>query len=282
MALAQLRDPGEEAHWRALIAAASAPYTGEFAQLGLALLWQRSGRLGDVFAPGSPLTDQTIRQILLARLAGPDLLRAAIADRANDRRTRDLALFALLHKDLAMGHFADFARDAALLPRDASTEGYPAWLLDGETVPTGLFASGKWQEAYACPAIARTAQALAARPGDSHALLCLGDFWRINGFDRMSDLDAFSEPDRLGGGKSLFGGRPLTRASLYATVLADPRAGREERAYALYRSVMCYAPSGSNDCGGEDVAVETRKGWFQQLKQRYSGSVWAEKLRYYW
>lgn len=282
IALAQVRDPGEEAHWSALIAAADAPYVSEFAQFGLALLWQRGGRLPDVFAPASPITDGTVREILLSRVAGADLLRAAIADKGNSARTRALALFTLLHKDLAQGQFADFGRDRLLLPAGAPAAGYPSWIMSSDDIPTGLFASGKWREDYACPTIETTARTLAARPGDAQARLCLGDFWRLNSFDNLTVFTPFDDTDMLGGGHSLFPGKTLTRASLYTAVIADPRAGAEEKAYALYRSVMCYAPSGHNDCGGEDVPEAVRKGWFQRLKQSYPTSRWAEKLRYYW
>jgi hypothetical protein len=60
----------------------------------------------------------------------------------------------------------------------------------------------------------------------------------------------------------------------------ESRTGRQS--YALYRAVMCYAPSGYNDCGGEDVDKAVRKAWFQQLKRDYPGSVWAKSLKYYW
>lgn len=282
IALARLRDPAEEAHWKALIATANAPYAQEYAQFGLALLWQRSGRMAQVFAKGSPVVDPAIRQILLMRLAGPDLLRAAIADKANAARTHDLALFTLLHKDLAQGHFADFAKDRALVPADAPTDGYPAGIANGDVVPNGLFTRGKWQEDFACPAIDATARTLAAQPADPHARLCLGEFWRINGFDHIDDLDPIADADTLGGGKGQFAGAMLNRAALYGSVVGNPRAAADDRAYALYRSVMCYAPSGNNDCGGEDVDKSQRKAWFFELKQRYPASRWAKTLRYYW
>lgn len=282
MALAQLKDPAEEAHWKALIVAANAPYTQEFAQFGLALLWQRSGRMAQVFAKGSPVVDPSIRQILLTRLAGPDLLRAAIADTSNSARTRDLALFTLLHKDLAKGHFADFARDRALVPADAPTEGYPSWVASGEMIPTGLFTQGKWQDGYACPAIDATARMLAQQPLDPQARLCLGEFWRLNGFDHVNDLEPIGAVDTLGGGKGSFTGANINRAALYKAVLDNARAAADDRAYALYRSVMCYAPSGNNDCGGTDVEAAQRKAWYFELKQRYPTSRWAKALRYYW
>ena len=64
-------------------------------------------------------------------------------------------------------------------------------------------------------------------------------------------------------------------------MLADPRTAGEERAYALYRSIRCYAPSGNNDCG-EEVPVAQRQAWFRQLKKDYPSSRWAKSLSYYW
>jgi hypothetical protein len=50
----------------------------------------------------------------------------------------------------------------------------------------------------------------------------------------------------------------------------------------LYRAVQCYAPSGNNHCGGKDVPKAQRKAWYQTLKTTFSGSVWAQRLKYYW
>jgi hypothetical protein len=46
--------------------------------------------------------------------------------------------------------------------------------------------------------------------------------------------------------------------------------------------VYCYAPSGTNDCGGTSVELPQRRAWFQQLKREYPRSVWAQKLDVYW
>ena len=54
------------------------------------------------------------------------------------------------------------------------------------------------------------------------------------------------------------------------------------KAYALYRSVMCYSPNGTNDCGDIEVSKNTRKQWFDQLKRDYPNSNWAKSLKYYW
>lgn len=65
-------------------------------------------------------------------------------------------------------------------------------------------------------------------------------------------------------------------------MIADPKAGAEDKAYALFRAVNCYGPSGNNNCGGTEVPIEQRKAWFQRLKKDYPASSWAKALRYYW
>jgi len=123
---------------------------------------------------------------------------------------------------------------------------------------------------------------LAANPQDVGARLCLGDFWRLNGFDGFTAADTPPRKDELGGFANQFPGRPLVRSAIYAAVLADSRSEPDDKAYALYRAVNCYAPSGYNACGGEAVGKAQRKAWFDRLKRDYPASSWAKKLRYYW
>lgn len=72
------------------------------------------------------------------------------------------------------------------------------------------------------------------------------------------------------------------RQRYYQQVIAAPKAELEDKSFALYRAIMCYAPSGSNECGGAEVDKSQRKEWFTQLKTQYPGSPWAQKLKYYW
>ncbi|GHC92419.1 hypothetical protein [Novosphingobium pokkalii] len=98
--------------------------------------------------------------------------------------------------------------------------------------------------------------------------------------------------EQLGRGKDQFPGKPLSRDAIYATIIADKAAPADLRAYALYRAVMCYAPSGYNGCSGpatdyaamqaQQVPKAQRKAWYDELKARYPASRWAKSLRYYW
>ncbi|MEN3753527.1 hypothetical protein ABC733_15245 [Mangrovibacter sp. SLW1] len=70
--------------------------------------------------------------------------------------------------------------------------------------------------------------------------------------------------------------------ALYRQVINNPNSEPEDKSFALYRAVMCYAPSGYNDCGGQDVSKAQRRQWFNQLHRDYPGNIWAKQLRYYW
>ena len=65
-------------------------------------------------------------------------------------------------------------------------------------------------------------------------------------------------------------------------MIANPKAAKEEKAYALYRAINCYAPSGNNSCGSQEIPLSQRKGWFNTLKRQYGTSQWAKQLKYYW
>lgn len=81
---------------------------------------------------------------------------------------------------------------------------------------------------------------------------------------------------------SQFTGDEHNRLDGYMQVIASPKAPPEDKSYALYRAIYCYAPSGYNDCGSQNISKATRRAWFQQLKTEFKGSQWAMQLKYYW
>jgi hypothetical protein len=62
----------------------------------------------------------------------------------------------------------------------------------------------------------------------------------------------------------------------------DPAATDDEKALALNRAIRCYAPVGSNDCGGVEVSLAVRRGWYNRLQAQYPRSRWAQDLKFYW
>lgn len=280
-ALAALKDPSEAGFWRDMLGGAKALYQRPAVELGLALNYERNGKLADVFAAGSPIGESPIREILLSHVAGPDLLRSAARRADRPQHERDVALFTLLQKQLKHGDYAGFLSDSALVRADAAKDGGMANFPAEAKVALGLFRSGTWSDGYPCAPLARSVAALARNPRDARALLCLGDFYRINGFDYYWAEEP-PKPDELGGTPTRFPGRATPRAVFYDAVIADPAAGANEKAYALYRAVNCYAPAGASDCGGAEAPKSQRQAWFQRLKRDYPASEWAKKLRYYW
>ena len=118
---------------------------------------------------------------------------------------------------------------------------------------------------------------------DVKGRLCLGEFYRLNGFDDFYEFDVNEdEKGGLGSFASLFPGKETPRAAFYSSIIADPAAARADKAYALYRAVRCYAPAGYNTCGGDDVEESQRKAWFNTLKRQYADTKWSKELEYYW
>ncbi|UTH36912.1 hypothetical protein NLY39_01805 [Pseudomonas sp. KHPS1] len=261
-------------HWQALLARSQDPLQRAQLQLALALNHERSGQLEKVFAADSPISTAPIRERLLAYGAGPELLRQQAGDEQAPAGERATALYTLLYRDLDYGRYADFLRDFAQFPYKPTQ---PAQRLD-----PGLFAwSGGSDAGYACPSLVRIAERLAANAEDAQGMLCLGDFIRVHGLDEHW-LNRPPAAGELGSAPSQFQGASFSRLAAYQLLLTGPQVSREDKAYALFRAINCYAPSGYNSCDGQDISKDQRKQWFQTLKRSYADTQWAQRLKYYW
>jgi hypothetical protein len=290
MALEQAGDGNARQFWLDLFAGAKQPWQRDALELAYAMHEERHAGLAHVFAKDSPVRNGIVREILLEFVAGPDLLRRQGRDAGLPQRERDAAIWVLLAKDLRHGFYREFLTDVKLVPAGASAEGGSLtgaqnWSSDynpaEDKVPLGVFTGQASNGTFGCPALAETVAALARNPQAAKPRLCLGEFWRSNGFDVFA-FDTPLTPGELGGTPSLFPGKPLARQDIYRSVMNDRTATPDEQAYALYRAVRCYAPSGNNDCGGADVPVTQRRAWYNRLKAQYPGSRWAQSLKFYW
>ena len=259
----------------ALFPAATSAYQRGTLELALAMFDERHKKVGPDFEVGSLIQDPSIRKQLLDYVAGPIILRQQAASTAAPKDERETALFRLLSRDLVQGHFKGFLEDFAMLPDK------PAASADAKETPQDIFVGFRWEgrkEGYICPNISGIAKSLDANPKDIRARMCLGDFFRLNGIGEAT----LSDKDILGGTGTLFSGAPIFRGDIYADVIKDKSASHEDKAYALFRAVHCYEPAHSNDCGGKDVPLSVRKGWYDEIKQKYSDTKWADALHYYW
>lgn len=281
MALEAQKDAAARDHWLALLAAATQPLQRPAVELALALHDERAGALDKIFAADSEISNPSLREILLKNVADAALLRRQAKEPSVSQHERDVALYMLLYKEVTRGHYADFVKDLALVRADAPSEGYAGALGTTEPVPLGVFAQTQTLGDYGCGPLKEIAARLAKNPTSPRAQLCLADFLRVNGFDQNM-LDTQPAADELGGTQSLFKGGPYARFDVYRSLIDSAKTPPEDKVYALYRAVRCYAPAQINSCGGEDVEQSQRKAWFQQLKKRYPNSRWAKELEGYW
>jgi len=281
IALDALGDRNARRFWIDLLAGARQLGQRPLVELGLAMHEERAHGLARVFAPGSPIESPEIRETLLIHVADAKLLRQQAQAASAPQHERSVALFTLLYKEATRGSHRDFGEDARLIPADAPSEVNYYDIQASEHPPTAIFTKGKNLGDYHCPALPVTQSRLAAAPGDAKAILCVGEFVRANGFDGFY-LDTQPSADRLGGAPSEYAGGPYSRLDAYQAVIASSGSSPDDKAYALFRAVNCYAPGRTNSCGGKGVEPEVRKGWFQRLKRDYPKSSWAQALRYYW
>jgi len=287
MALSALDDVDVQRFWQDMLNGVDVIYQRPIVELGLTMNYERKDKLTEVFKKGSLIKDSYIRKTRLLYAADYDILRDQAQNDTRPKTEKDLALFILLYKQLTRGRYEDFVIDAQLVPEKANTHNhYISELEPDSKIPVGIFRDGIWSDGYPCPSISITSGQLAFNKSkgtlDSNqkknsqyakALLCLGDFYRLNNIDRLLDRQFSKEPSPS---------KTIRRGNFYSNLINDPSVDSNDKAYALYRVIKCYAPSGNNSCGGESVNQAQRKDWFKLLKGKYGKSKWAKELNYYW
>jgi hypothetical protein len=287
MALSALDDVDVQRFWQDMLNGVDVIYQRPIVELGLTTNYERKDKLTEVFKKGSLIKDSYIRKTRLLYAADYDILRDQAQNDTRPKTEKDLALFILLYKQLTRGRYEDFVIDAQLVPEKANTHNhYISELEPDSKIPVGIFRDGIWSDGYPCPSISITSGQLAFNKSkgtlDSNqkknsqyakALLCLGDFYRLNNIDRLLDRQFSKEPSPS---------KTIRRGNFYSNLINDPSVDSNDKAYALYRVIKCYSPSGNNSCGGESVNQAQRKDWFKLLKGKYGKSKWAKELNYYW
>lgn len=277
--MAQKQWPQARAHWLHLLKLTTDVEQQQYLQAKVAATDALSGNADAIFAADSAVKNLRYRSLVLKTLATPERLREQVANGPNNEE-RTIALHTLLIKDLIGGEYKSWLEDKKLSSHIAQPVIDKAF----DDVSLNVFGwdGSQADGEYQCASLEKTVGVLAQRPQDAHALNCLGEFFRTT----SASVSTWKESE--GNGmldsaveKALESGKS-DRQRYYQQVIADKKAEPEDKSFALYRAVMCYSPSGYNDCGGEEVDKAQRKAWFTQLKKQYPGSVWAQQLKYYW
>jgi hypothetical protein len=271
--------------WLQLMPLNAQPLQQDQLELALAMNYERDQQLSKVFAEGSPIKAEQVRYTLLRHVADADLLRQQVTKGASETE-RNTALFVLLYKDLMRSQYAAYAEDVKRLPARPPEEklGYSlgdSYSSSNQSLSLFLWNGDKADSGYACPSLPEIAARLQKDAKDPKGLLCQGEFILRNGLDGMS-LDQRRNADRLGGTAPGYAGEVFSRLEGYKQVLGNSKAEHKDQAYALFRAINCYAPSGNNSCGGKGVEPAARKAWFKQLKTTYADTSWGKSLQFYW
>lgn len=265
--------------WQQLLNASKDNEQQQYVQAKLAATLVYSGDSAAIFAPDSAVTNLRFRSQVLKTQATPELLRQQATHGPNNEE-RTIALHTLLVRDLTENRFADWLNDRKLAR--AISQPVVGTAFDDVNLSVFDWNGDAAQAGYTCRSLNETVTVLSRKADDAHALNCLGEFFRTtqthvdlwknsSGNDVLEVAITRQEP---------FG--QFDRQRYYQQVIASPTAEVEDKSFALYRAIMCYSPSGYNECGGEEVDKSQRKDWFTQLKTQYPGSPWAQKLKYYW
>lgn len=277
--MAQQQWPAARDHWTHLLTLSLDPEQQQFVQARLAAALVSGNEVAQIFAADSRVTNLRYRSLVLKTRATPELLRQQVSKGPNDEE-RTIALHTLLVRDLTEARYDQWLQDRKLSQHIT------------QPVVTGAFADVQlstfdWtgehtEKGYACPTLETVVTQLSQHADNSHALNCLSEFFRT------TNASVTIWPDSGGNGTldtavttEKRTGQP-DRQHYYQQVIGNSKTEPEDKSYALYRAVMCYAPSGYNDCGGKEVDKAQRQRWFTQLKKQYPGSMWANKLKYYW
>ncbi|HEY4435356.1 MAG TPA: hypothetical protein VGN40_04220 [Lelliottia sp.] len=277
--MGQQQWPAAKDFWEKLLKLSQDNEQQQYVQAKLAATLVYSGDIAALFAPDSAVTNLRFRSRVLKTQASPELLRHQASQGPNNEE-RTIALHTLLVRGLTENRFGEWLNDIKL----ASFITQPVIGESFDDVNLSIF---DWngdnaESGYVCHSLNESVQVLSKNANDAHALNCLGEFFRTSQthVDLWKDSAgndvleaAISRKEPLG---------QFDRQAYYQQIITSSKAEPEDKSYALYRAIMCYAPSGSNACGGEEVDKLQRKGWFMQLKTQYSGSPWAQQLKYYW
>ena len=192
---------------------------------------------------------------------------------------KNLALYTALNKSLVHQNYNLFNQAYAALPSNVSkfnhTENTAEKFRSQPPLANFIWKGTTITPQIKCSNLKTLTQKLADTPKDVNLRLCLGEYFRSeNGY--MLSAFTYSEKE-----SPTFQGSIFTRGQVYKEIIKT-QPNSELKAYALYRAIQCYAPSGLNDCQDQEVEKSVRKQWFDQIKRDYPNTTWAKSLKFYW
>ncbi|MCX7068650.1 MAG: hypothetical protein NTW85_13300 [Methylococcales bacterium] len=262
------------------------PKSGQQVQLQwlLAMTWRQEDQLAKIYAANSPTTNQKIHDFFIT-YASPVLLESILVNQQLNPATRTFAYRTLLTNLLTHRQYAEFLRIA---------KRYPDTQFEGSQYYVG--SQFKYYSENTCPNLLALMGGLLKTPTSPTLLNCYGDLivqigspssaypnWEDTAL-RSYTLEYYYPAGQTGLKKDedSFKGKNYSSIDLYKEVIDQKGNKGDAKAYALRAALTCFATTGYNHCGIEDIPIEQREAWFRLLKTTYKDTTWAKQQKYYW
>ena len=225
------------------------------------------------------ITQPNLQRNFITQIADTNSLQKLIQSEQSNIDQKQAAIYTLLSKSLVHQQFELFKQSYAFMPKNAMQ--YKGYNSDNEQLKNKPdFSNFIWNGAnitpqLKCSNLETLVNQLAQTPKDPLLNVCLGEYFRSEQGYSLQQL-SYNEKQT-----SNFSGKIFARGQIYQDLIKSSSKS-DLQAYALYRAIQCYAPSGINDCGGNEVNKTVRKQWFDQIKTDYPNTSWAKSLKYYW
>lgn len=225
------------------------------------------------------ITQPNLQRNFITQIANTNSLQKIIQSDQSNINQKQAAIYTLLSKSLVHQQFELFKQSYAFMPKNAMQ--YQGYNSDNEQLKNKPdFSNFIWNGAHItpqlkCSNLETLVNQLAQTPKDSLLNVCLGEYFRSEQGYSLQQL-SYNEKQT-----SNFSGKIFARGQIYQDLIKSSSKS-DLQAYALYRAIQCYAPSGINDCGGNEVNKSVRKQWVDKIKTDYPNTSWAKSLKYYW
>ncbi|MCH7387980.1 hypothetical protein MMO39_11810 [Acinetobacter modestus] len=225
------------------------------------------------------ITQPNLQRNFITQIADTNSLQKLIQSEQSNIDQKQAAIYTLLSKSLVHQQFELFKQSYAFMPKNAMQ--YKGYNSDNEQLKNKPdFSNFIWNGAnitpqLKCSNLETLVNQLAQTPKDPLLNVCLGEYFRSEQGYSLQQL-SYNEKQT-----SNFSGKIFARGQIYQDLIKSSSKS-DLQAYVLYRAIQCYAPSGINDCGGNEVNKTVRKQWFDQIKTDYPNTSWAKSLKYYW
>lgn len=276
--------PAAEQFWKTALSQAKTATQSSLFENQLIYILSLQNKQNEVLNLFPKIKQANLQKAWISQIADANSLDKIINGQTFNSAQKNAALYVLLNQSLTYQDYSLFNKAQNWLPKDANL--YKADQSNAEkykdAAPLSKFIWNGTQitTQIKCPNLATITANLQQQPKDLNAQLCLGEYARNVGIYSIDPFDSYTEAS-FSIKKTAFHGTTFARGNTYKNIIKSMPNG-ELKAYALYRAIQCYAPSGANDCQDEDVAKSVRKQWFDQIRRDYPNTSWAKSLKYYW